>query len=77
MATRLLMCIECSFNVYEKKEIHMKEVKNKITVILKEVSADHYYTGVIREGGTSGRINLPRSLIGKRAYVVVEENNLI
>jgi len=55
----------------------MKEIKNKITVILKEVRADHYFTGVIREGGTSGRINLPRSLVGRRVYVVIEEEKII
>jgi putative transposon-encoded protein len=43
----------------------------KIRIILEEFVADHYYEGIVREGGNSARVNVPKELIGKKVIIIV------
>jgi putative transposon-encoded protein len=51
----------------QKKGIDMK----KITIIMEQFTADHYYEGIVREGGNSARVNVPKELIGKKVIIIV------
>jgi putative transposon-encoded protein len=51
----------------QKKGIDMK----KITIIMEQFTADHYYEGIVREGGNSARVNVPKTLIGKKVIIIV------
>lgn len=45
-------------------------------VILEEIKFDHIFKRVVMKSGTVGKIYLPRELIGKKVYVVVDVNNV-
>lgn len=51
----------------------MTEKKIQGRLILKEITFDQIYQRTVMSNNeTSGKVTLPRKLIGKRVYVVVE-----
>lgn len=45
-------------------------------VVLEEINFDHIFKRVVMRSGTVGKIYLPRELIGKKVYVIVDLNGL-
>ena len=49
-------------------------VDKKIRVSFEEVTAERYYTGIVKpHSNTAGRIYLPRSMVGKMVFIIVKE----
>lgn len=50
----------------------MRLVQGPLTINMRSLSFNEYFTGVVRRGyGASARVNLPKSMEGKRVLLVV------
>jgi len=59
------------------KKLNDKNYK-KGRLILEEIHFDHVYKRAVKpHSDTSGRIYLPKELIGKTVYVIVDLNRLV
>jgi len=51
-----------------------KEIKTQGRLVLKEIDFRKVYYCQVGDGGNSARVYLPKKLIGKNVYVIVDEH---